>query len=190
MRRGPPRSRPGMRTGLRVHGWALRADTASTPALQAAVGRRLRVYWPEEQAWFCGMVTRFDVPTGRHHVSYDDGDSEELMLAAERIEWLPPATEAPAPARAPVELLPIPAAPSSTAGRRSLVRRLSSTNDSATWPPVGDLVWGRVKVRELCCTAACASMVRALTAAPDNALRRATAGGRAESWTPQQTSQC
>ncbi|KAG2498072.1 hypothetical protein HYH03_003832 [Edaphochlamys debaryana] len=58
---------------------------------QALVGRELRVLWPDEEAWFCGRVTRYDEASGRHTVEYDDGDMEHLHLAAEevRLQLLP-----------------------------------------------------------------------------------------------------
>ena len=46
---------------------------ASAPAAAgalgaAAVGRRLRVWWPGEAAWFPGAVRGFDTFSGRHFV--------------------------------------------------------------------------------------------------------------------------
>ncbi|GFR40744.1 hypothetical protein Agub_g1354 [Astrephomene gubernaculifera] len=63
---------------------------------QQLVGRELRVLWPDEQAWFCGRVTRYDADAGTHTVEYDDGDVEHLHLAAEelRLQLIPGAAEA------------------------------------------------------------------------------------------------
>ncbi|GIL51716.1 hypothetical protein Vafri_7651 [Volvox africanus] len=49
------------------------------------VGREIRVLWPDEAAWFCGRVTRYDIGSGMHTVEYDDGDVEHLHLAAEEV---------------------------------------------------------------------------------------------------------
>jgi hypothetical protein len=35
---------------------------------QAIVGRRIRVYWQDDDAWFVGNVTHWDPLTGRHKV--------------------------------------------------------------------------------------------------------------------------
>ena len=44
---------------------------------KAAVGRRVRVYWPLERKFFAGVVTAFNARTGMHHIDYDDGDLED-----------------------------------------------------------------------------------------------------------------
>ena len=44
------------------------------------MGWKVRVHWPAEKAWFYGEVTGFDASTGRHRVSYEDGDERELTL--------------------------------------------------------------------------------------------------------------
>ncbi|KAG2442275.1 hypothetical protein HXX76_002362 [Chlamydomonas incerta] len=49
------------------------------------VGRELRVLWPDEEAWFCGRVTKYVPEQGTHTVEYDDGDVEHLHLAAEEV---------------------------------------------------------------------------------------------------------
>ena len=55
-----------------------------------ALDRRVRVFWPEEKAYFLGMVTAFDASTGEHVVTYDDGDVESVVLEKETFEWLEP----------------------------------------------------------------------------------------------------
>ena len=56
----------------------------------AAVGWKVRVHWPAEEAWFYGEVTGFDAATGRHRVSYEDGDEREVTLGrgAEKVGFL------------------------------------------------------------------------------------------------------
>ena len=61
---------------------------------QANVGgearRRVRVFWPEEDAWFAGFVGSYDRDTKKHTVYYDDGEIERIVLADEKVEWLKP----------------------------------------------------------------------------------------------------
>lgn len=47
-----------------------RVDVATLMAPYQAVGREVRVYWPDEDAWFLGSVTSFDPVTARHEVPY------------------------------------------------------------------------------------------------------------------------
>ena len=39
----------------------------------AAVGWKVRVYWPDEEEWFYGTVAKFDAGSGRHSVKYEVG---------------------------------------------------------------------------------------------------------------------
>ena len=48
---------------------------------KAAVGRRVRVYWPLEGKFFAGVVTAYNARTGLHHIDYDDGDQEKNVPA-------------------------------------------------------------------------------------------------------------
>ena len=36
--------------------------------------RRVQIYWSYEEKWYDGVVDKFNPKTGKHHVSYDDGD--------------------------------------------------------------------------------------------------------------------
>ena len=38
------------------------------------LGRRVRVWWPSEGAWFTGVVDSFDLDRNKHLIKYDDGD--------------------------------------------------------------------------------------------------------------------
>ncbi|CAM0951311.1 unnamed protein product [Alopecurus aequalis] len=72
-------------------------NAAAAPA-EEAVGRRLRVYWPLDKAWYEGRVDAYDAGSRRHRVMYDDGEEEEVDLGKEKFEWA--AEEAmPPPAR-------------------------------------------------------------------------------------------
>ena len=72
---------------------ALAADIALTKAASAAskssknkkdaVGKRLAVYWPMDDAWYTGVITLWDAKAGKHQVLYDDGVTEDLDLGAE-----------------------------------------------------------------------------------------------------------
>lgn len=118
----------------------------------AAVGRRLKVHWPDEMAWFAGHISHFDEASGKHHIVYDDGDSEELVLAAERFEWIQ-ATYTPAAKVAPphafggadafAELQDVSPYPGRFAGRAEA----APCDADGVWPCIGDFLWGRVKVR-------------------------------------------
>jgi hypothetical protein len=123
-------------------------------ACQAAKGRRVRVYWPDDDAWFTGTVRRFDPRSGLHTVCYDDGDREQLMLAVERFEWLGEGAGA-APFRVPPtsRLVSASLAAAPSRGARTLVRKEQTgayESQDAEWPRVGDLVWGHVKARPIC----------------------------------------
>lgn len=67
------------------------ASAGQEPSERAApreelVGKRVRVWWPAERAFFAGKVESFDADRLRHRVSYDDGDEEWLNMAKERWE--------------------------------------------------------------------------------------------------------
>ncbi|KAL0040242.1 hypothetical protein WJX77_001213 [Trebouxia sp. C0004] len=70
---------------------------------EALVGRKLRVYWPEDDGWFLGTVAHYNAQTGQHRVEYDDGDRGDLHLAVERVRLLMHAGETFEPAK-PAEL--------------------------------------------------------------------------------------
>ncbi|KAF7818144.1 DNA mismatch repair protein MSH6 [Senna tora] len=55
---------------------------------QEVVGRRIKVYWPLDKAWYEGCVKSFDEVTGKHLVLYDDDEEETLDIAEEKIEWV------------------------------------------------------------------------------------------------------
>ena len=65
-----------------------RTNGTAVAAAAAAVGQRLRVFWPDDDTFYAGTVTAFDERTGTHEVQYDDGNVEQLQLQGERIELL------------------------------------------------------------------------------------------------------
>ena len=53
----------------------------------ALVGRRLKVKWAKEK-YYSGTVTSYDPMTGKHRVTYDDGDIRAYCLAKKTIAWI------------------------------------------------------------------------------------------------------
>jgi hypothetical protein len=76
---------------------------AVPPTGEAAVGRRVGVWWESTKSLFYGVVTAFDKGRGRHMVQYDDGDKKLTELYRRRVHWVLPgeATPPPTPAPAP-----------------------------------------------------------------------------------------
>ena len=65
---------------------------ASPPALGAsdgpeAIGRRIEVFWPEDDTWYGGRVAEFNATSGEHKIRYDDGDVELIALSTETFRW-------------------------------------------------------------------------------------------------------
>ncbi|GJP54724.1 hypothetical protein CLOM_g13774 [Closterium sp. NIES-68] len=56
---------------------------------QALVGQRVQLWWPLEQRFFSGTVIGFDPATMKHHVRYDDGDEEHVVLGREQWQLEP-----------------------------------------------------------------------------------------------------
>ena len=50
------------------------ADVPYEARAHALVGRRIRVFWPAEDALFAGTVIAYDAVARQHTVRYDDGD--------------------------------------------------------------------------------------------------------------------
>ncbi|KAK9809202.1 hypothetical protein WJX72_011258 [[Myrmecia] bisecta] len=70
----------------RVHFRAL--DVAAKIDPEALVGRRMRVYWPDDDGWFLGTATEYFPDTGKHKIEYIDGDVEVVWVAMEQIRLL------------------------------------------------------------------------------------------------------
>jgi hypothetical protein len=118
---------------------------------KAAVGRRVRVYWPLEGKFFAGVVTAYNARTGLHHIDYDDGDKEEIKLATPEQPRKFEAIEHPALASTPSPASDWPALTNTVDSSISLSMPqpgrpadILSTLPSS-WPAVGSLVWGRVR---------------------------------------------
>ena len=52
------------------------------------VGKRVRVYWPDDKKWYSGQVKAFDSVTLEHLVRYDDGEErQECLTGLEPLQW-------------------------------------------------------------------------------------------------------
>jgi hypothetical protein len=67
------------------HKLFIEVDAAAILAPQDAIARQVRVYWPEDDAWYLGTVVSYDADTAAHRVAYDDGSFENVVLALERV---------------------------------------------------------------------------------------------------------
>lgn len=52
---------------------------------QALVGKHVKVYWPDDQAWYLGKVIDYSRQDGKHTIHYADGDKERVTLANEKV---------------------------------------------------------------------------------------------------------
>ncbi|XP_076937993.1 histone-lysine N-methyltransferase ATX2-like [Bidens hawaiensis] len=55
--------------------------------LQKFVGLQCKVYWPLDADWYFGRIAKYDTESHRHHVQYEDGDEELVVLSKERIKF-------------------------------------------------------------------------------------------------------
>ncbi|KAK3242073.1 hypothetical protein CYMTET_48217 [Cymbomonas tetramitiformis] len=67
-----------------------RRAAGQAPQAGLASGLKVKVYWPQDDAWYTGTVgdTGSD---GLTHIAYEDGDKEDLDMSKERYEVLPAA---------------------------------------------------------------------------------------------------
>lgn len=63
-------------------------ETVSIEKLKELVGCRLKVYWPNDKAWYKGVVAKFHPGSRKHIIKYDDGDEETLYLPNEKYKIL------------------------------------------------------------------------------------------------------
>lgn len=49
------------------------------------VGKRIKVFWRDDDNWYFGKVVDFSGKDGTHLVHYDDGDKEKVVLANEKV---------------------------------------------------------------------------------------------------------
>lgn len=53
-------------------------------------GKQVSVYWPDDKAWYEGMVEKYDAHKKHHFISYEDGDEEWVDLASEKYKMVSP----------------------------------------------------------------------------------------------------
>ncbi|KAK6255362.1 hypothetical protein SCA6_016667 [Theobroma cacao] len=54
---------------------------------KAFVGLQCKVFWPLDADWYSGRVVGYNAETNRHHVEYEDGDEEDLILSIEKLKF-------------------------------------------------------------------------------------------------------
>ena len=52
------------------------------------MGKRIRVFWPLDKAWYEGTVKSFDKVANKHLIQYEDEEEELLDLEKEKFEWV------------------------------------------------------------------------------------------------------
>lgn len=52
------------------------------------VGKRVRVFWPDDEEWYFGNVIDYSSDDGKHMVHYADGDRERVVLANEKVSGI------------------------------------------------------------------------------------------------------
>lgn len=77
-----PKQESGNRTPLRD---ARTSPKQLTQDSEELVGKRLKVFWRDDNNWYYGRVVSFSGEDGKHLVHYDDGDKEKLVLAEEKV---------------------------------------------------------------------------------------------------------
>ncbi|XP_022150376.1 histone-lysine N-methyltransferase ATX2 isoform X2 [Momordica charantia] len=51
------------------------------------IGLQCKIYWPLDADWYSGRVVGYDSETNRHHIEYEDGDKEDLILSNEKVKF-------------------------------------------------------------------------------------------------------
>ncbi|KAK3276674.1 hypothetical protein CYMTET_15272 [Cymbomonas tetramitiformis] len=72
--------------------WFQQLEAMADEVAGLASGFKVKVYWPQDDAWYTGTVgdTGSD---GLTHIAYEDGDKEDLDMSKERYEVLPAAVQ-------------------------------------------------------------------------------------------------
>ncbi|KAJ9563026.1 hypothetical protein OSB04_008186 [Centaurea solstitialis] len=72
----------------RVSGLAKCTSGETESNTRDLIGKRIRVWWPMDKAFYGGVVKSYDHQKKKHVVLYDDGEIEVLFLAKERWELI------------------------------------------------------------------------------------------------------
>ena len=104
------------------------------------VGRRLKVWWPADEAWYSGGVASYDGE--RHAIQYDDGDEEAVDLSKEKFEFLE-GTHVPSDVKASTKR-PAPSSGLTAEQRADRERKRRKAADSDDDFVVDDDAWGEV----------------------------------------------
>ncbi|GFH22501.1 histone-lysine N-methyltransferase, partial [Haematococcus lacustris] len=82
-----PAVRGAMPKQLRQLTWTSQCDVAVRVSPSYLVGMPVKVLWPQDAAWYLGTVTGWEGEhSWQHKVEYEDGDSELLLLACEKVQ--------------------------------------------------------------------------------------------------------
>lgn len=104
------------------------------------VGLTCKVYWPLDDEWYTGSVTSYSLDTGKHHVSYDDGQEEDVIFVKEEIKFYI-CSEEMQQLNLKMKIMTKEAA--GINNEELLV--LASIFDDCTDFEVGDIVWAKLK---------------------------------------------
>lgn len=70
-------------------------DTEETPRARknkgldaSLVGSKIKVWWPDDEMFYKGVVDSYDTHSKRHKVAYEDGDVEVLLLRDEKWDFI------------------------------------------------------------------------------------------------------
>ncbi|XP_020576396.1 uncharacterized protein LOC110021984 [Phalaenopsis equestris] len=73
-------------------------ETFETPKRRKSneklIGAKIKVWWPDDECFYEGIVDSFDRSTKKHKVLYNDGDVEVLLLKNEKWEFIEAETKA------------------------------------------------------------------------------------------------
>lgn len=75
------------------------------PKRKAAIGYKVRVFWPGMAKWYVGKVLDYDTDTKNHTVKYKDGDVQHIALRHEAVLYLGKDEEGKDPSGAPTAVV-------------------------------------------------------------------------------------
>ncbi|KAK9862836.1 hypothetical protein WJX84_010200 [Apatococcus fuscideae] len=58
------------------------------PERKRDFGRRVEVYWPDDVCYYRATVVNYSIVSGKHHLHYDDGYVERIVLKESEHRWL------------------------------------------------------------------------------------------------------